>query len=139
MSEPTDLERARWWRDGWARALGKAHVLDKLTHRVRVGEFMSVIRFSKSCDYIDEVQAEVARARGKFPDWPTDPVHAAAIVAEECGELQQAVLQVVYEPHKSTSVNVRIEAIQTAAMCLRFLASLDRYEWWRAAQHTQKG
>jgi hypothetical protein len=28
-------------------------------------------------------------------------------------------------------------AVQTAAMCLRFLASLDDYEWFNANQHRQ--
>lgn len=69
------------------------------------------------------------RAMRLFPEWPTDPVHAAAIVAEECGELQKAVLEAVYEPHKMSRNNVPIEAVQTAAMCIRFLACIDRYSW----------
>ena len=83
------------------------------------------------------VLAEVQRAMRKFPRWPTDPIHAAAVIAEECGELQKAVLEAVYEPHKGSRPNIRAEAVQTAAMCLRFLASLDVYEWHRADQHQQ--
>lgn len=80
-----------------------------------------------------EVRAELLRAIEKFPTWPTDPIHAAMVVAEESGELMKDVLQAVYEPGKKG--DVRAEAIQTTAMCLRFLLSLDRYEFEPGAQH----
>ncbi len=80
---------------------------------------------------------EVQRAQKKFPEWPTDPVHAAAIIAEELGELQKAILEVTYEPHKSNRGDVQEEAIQTAAMAIRFLMSLHAYEYARATQHKQ--
>ena len=87
---------------------------------------------------IEEILAEVHRARDKFPNWPNDPLHAAAIVAEECGELQRAVLTYMYEPWKwSTPDDVRDEAIQTAAMCVRFLTSYDKYVWNQSTQHGQ--
>lgn len=84
-----------------------------------------------------QIQQEVERAMRKFPRWPTDPIHAAAIIAEECGELQKATLEAVYEPHKGSRPNIRTEAVQTAAMCLRFIASLDEYEWFQSKQHPQ--
>jgi hypothetical protein len=83
------------------------------------------------------VMEEVERATLKFPTWPTDPLHAVAILGEEFGELTKAVLQTVYEPHKVRDGELRTEAIQTAAMALRFLASLDRYEFGPCAQHVQ--
>ena len=86
-----------------------------------------------------EVFDEIERAIAKFPTWPTDPLHALAVVGEEFGELTKAVLQSVYEPHKSTPADVRAEAVQTAAMALRFLASLDRYEFTPCVQHKQGG
>lgn len=84
-----------------------------------------------------EVFDEIERAIAKFPTWPTDPLHAVAVLGEEFGELVKATLQAVYEPHKSTMADVREEAIQTAAMALRFLASLDRYELITCDQHEQ--
>ena len=86
---------------------------------------------------LSEIAAEVERATRKFPRWPTDPIHAAAVIAEECGELQKATLEAVYEPHKGSRPNIRTEAVQTAAMCLRFIASMDEYEWFHAKQHPQ--
>ena len=69
---------------------------------------------------------------------PSDPVHAAAIMAEECGELQRAVLMRVYESRMlTTSEDVRNEAIQTAAMCMRFLFSFDQYYWMPCKHHPQ--
>jgi NTP pyrophosphatase (non-canonical NTP hydrolase) len=49
------------------------------------------------------VQAELARAVAKFPTWPTDPLHALAVLGEEFGELTKAMLQHTYEPHKGVT------------------------------------
>lgn len=85
----------------------------------------------------DCVAAEVTRAIAKFPTWPTDPLHALAVLGEEFGELTKAVLQATYEPHKTTPEEIRSEAIQTAAMAMRLLASLDIYVYERSDQHRQ--
>lgn len=69
--------------------------------------------------------------------WPTDPLHAIAVLGEEFGELTKDVLQLTYEPGKTAAENVRKEAIQTAAMALRFVASLDDYIYKAGEQHRQ--
>ncbi|MHB8953537.1 MAG: nucleoside triphosphate pyrophosphohydrolase family protein [Pirellulaceae bacterium] len=86
---------------------------------------------------VQPVLDELARAKAKFPTWPTDPLHALAVLGEEFGELTKAIIQRVYEPHKSTAEDVRTEAIQTAAMALRFVASLDAYSFCPSLQHIQ--
>ena len=68
---------------------------------------------------IKHIMAEVARARKKHPNWPADPIHQAAIVAEEAGETVQAALDCVYAGEPSGLVN--IEATQCAATCVRLL------------------
>lgn len=88
---------------------------------------------------IGEVLAEVQKAIAKFPSWPTSIIDAGNVVSEEAGELAKACLQVTYEPHKETLEGVRMEAIQTAATCLRFLASMDRYDTKPRHQHKQPG
>lgn len=88
-------------------------------------------------DVIQEVINEVQRATEKFPTWPTDPIHAMAVLGEEYGELNKAILQSVYEPHKSNLKDVRDEAVQTAAMAIRFLMSLDKYQYIKDKQHHQ--
>ena len=89
-------------------------------------------------DIFAEIKAELARAMAKFPNWPTDALHAVGVVAEEMGELQKEVLQLAHEPHKSSKEWVRKEALQTAAMAIRFLMSLDRYEFTPGPQHPQQ-
>lgn len=88
-------------------------------------------------DVLNEIAAELERATTKFPTWPTDPLHAVAVLGEEFGELTKDVLQLTYEPHKTTRENVRKEAIQTAAMAIRFVRSLDAYIYKQSDQHQQ--
>ena len=88
---------------------------------------------------VDLVRDEVQRATKKFPSWPTDPIHALAVVGEEFGELTKAVVQQTYEPHKNAPDELRKEAIQCAAMAIRFVMSLDAYEVHRSEQHSQAG
>lgn len=72
---------------------------------------------------ISEIREEMDRAEAKFPGWPVDPVHGAAIVAEEAGEALQAALDYFYG--RSDERALRKELIQTAAMALRFLKNFD--------------
>ena len=87
---------------------------------------------------IEQVTAELDHATRKYPTWPSDPLHALAVLGEEFGELTKAVLQVTYEPHKATLLDVQTEAIQTAAMALRFAMSLGVYQYAQSAQHEQQ-
>ena len=86
---------------------------------------------------IEQVTRELQRATEKYPTWPTDPLHALAVLGEEYGELNKAMLQLTYEPHKTSAKEVRDEAIQTAAMALRLAMSLDRYKYRQSDQHKQ--
>jgi len=65
------------------------------------------------------IKDELVKARRKFDWWPDDPVDAAAIVAEEAGELIRAALQVKFEG--GSLKDTKKEAVQTAAMAIRFL------------------
>lgn len=88
---------------------------------------------------LEVVIAELERATAKFPTWPTDPLHALAVLGEEYGELTKAMVQLTYEPHKTSPEEVRTEAIQTAAMALRLAMSLETYQYTPGAQHSQCG
>jgi D-serine deaminase-like pyridoxal phosphate-dependent protein len=87
---------------------------------------------------VRQVMEELSKARSKFPSWPDDPIHAAAVVQEEAGELVQAALQAVYEPHRSSLTDARKEAIQTAAMAIRFIESHADYTYPPTAQHDDR-
>lgn len=80
---------------------------------------------------------EMDRAVTKFPTWPTDPLHALAVLGEEFGELTKEVLQMTYEPHKTNLDKIEEEATQTAAMALRFWLSLKEYQYKQQEQHLQ--
>lgn len=86
---------------------------------------------------IEQITAEVRRATAKYPTWPTDPLHALAVLGEEYGELNKAMLQLTYEPQKTSLEEVRTEAIQTAAMAMRLAMSLDIYRYTPCHQHSQ--
>jgi NTP pyrophosphatase (non-canonical NTP hydrolase) len=124
MPEGTVIGDPLWWASKIADylqrhgrlALTPVPVSERLPEPVAVSE-----------RWLDAVMNELAKAESKHPEWPTDPLHAIAIIGEEFGELTQAVLQVTYEPGKSLIADVRREAVQTAAMALRFLQSMDFY------------
>ena len=89
-------------------------------------------------DTISEVLKEVEKATSKFPTWPTRGLDAIGVLGEEVGELYKEVLQMTYEPHKTSKEDIRTEAIQSAAMAIRFLMSLDKYDYTPGEQHSQE-
>lgn len=65
---------------------------------------------------------EMETAELKHPAWPIDPIHAAAIVAEESGELIQAANQYAHERGKFC--NMQHEAVQVGCTAIRFLVNV---------------
>lgn len=88
-------------------------------------------------DIVTLILQELGRAQDKFPTWPTDPIHALNVISEEYGELSKDVLQRVYEPEKTNKENLKTEAIQLAAMTLRFILSIEKYNFKKGKQHKQ--
>jgi len=148
-----DLEHGR---ATWTFELGRKHVAcvvncaeakqvdqpTKSTPAEDAGKVMDSLGAENAQDMnlleaFSEVMNEIKRAVGKFPEWPDDPLHAAGILLEEVGELFKDVLQMTYEPHKTNKPKIKAEAIQSAAMAIRFLLSLERYQYVKSAQHTQ--
>ena len=69
------------------------------------------------------VMTEVDRAEKLHPVWPADLVKAAAIPAEEAGELLKAAND---HDGEHTSLQAMItEAVHTAASAIRFLKKLE--------------
>lgn len=87
-------------------------------YRQLIKKLLDLIAAQPKC--IDLILAEVQRAQQKHPTWPSgDTLHAAAIVSEESGELMRAAVQ-----HRGEGGSLEacdLEAIQTAATCIRFL------------------
>ena len=72
-------------------------------------------------DSLALILAELEKATRKFPKWPTDPLHALAVLGEEFGELTREMLHMAYEPSK-TSHEVIISAF-SSMLSLIFLES----------------
>jgi hypothetical protein len=73
---------------------------------------------------VGEIHDEISSAEAKYPDWPDDPIHGVAIMAEESGEAVRACLNMVY--HGADRAEYRKELVQTAAMAIRAIIGLDR-------------
>ena len=80
---------------------------------------------------LQAIESELESAKTRYPWWPSDAVHAGAIVAEEAGELTQATLDHFYahlnHNGADTVARMRKEAVQTAAMAIRFLENMEAY------------
>ena len=72
------------------------------------------------------IHTELIKAKEKYPQWFTDPVHAVNILAEEVGELQQAVNDFCY--HEGDREKMILEACQAGAMVIRFLTGIYQYQ-----------
>ena len=89
----------------------------------------------KALGVVSDIVAELERAERKFPGFPNDPVHAAAIIVEEAGELQQAALQFTYEGGGFDDMCK--EAVHTGAMALRFLLNIHMM-WKRPSELVER-
>lgn len=74
-------------------------------------------------EIFNQIMDEFTRAKKLHPKWPDDPIHQAAIVAEEAGELLRAAIDVRF--FGGDIWKMRKEAIQTAAMAVRFLMNFN--------------
>lgn len=70
----------------------------------------------------DAIHNELLAAEAKHPNWPDDVIHATAVMNEEAGEAIKAALNHVY--HGQSIELLKIEVIQTAAMCYRILKNI---------------
>ena len=69
------------------------------------------------------VMTEIGRAETLHPVWPADLVKAAAIPAEEAGELLKAAND--HDEKHTTQQQIITEAVHTAASSIRFLKNLE--------------
>lgn len=83
-------------------------------------------------EIIDAIMSEVERAETIHPDWCCDSMHAAMLVAKQSWELIQAALDHQNEDpdpkNGDTVAQMYKEAVQTAAMTVRFLEGLPYYD-----------
>lgn len=70
---------------------------------------------------LTRILLELRKAKMKWPDWVTDPIHAAGILVEEAGEAMQAAQQMTYEHGEREEMDK--EAAQAGAMAIRLIAA----------------
>jgi len=92
-----------------ARQIIAAAVADRNSEVVRVE-----LIFQDSLQELDS-------ARRHYPDWPTDIVHASAVMVEEAGEVLKIANNLRWNQKNSDLSEFRNEIIQTVAMCFRLL------------------
>jgi NTP pyrophosphatase (non-canonical NTP hydrolase) len=87
---------------------------------------------------VEQILDELKRAKKKFPTWPTDPVHCAAVIGEEAGEVIQAALDFFYG-RAASRARMREEALQVGAMAIRFLEGLENKRCRRKIARNRTG
>ena len=92
-----------------ARQIIAAAVADRNSEVVRVE-----LIFQDSLQELDST-------RRHYPDWPTDIVHASAVMVEEAGEVLKIANNLRWNQKNSDLSEFRNEIIQTVAMCFRLL------------------
>lgn len=78
---------------------------------------------------VSAILIEHQRAVEKWPEWPTDIVHAAGILAGECGECLKAANHLREgrtTDGRDSLLMVEVEAIQAGAMAVRLLSNHTR-------------
>lgn len=79
---------------------------------------------NKTSEAIGMVIDGLDEAEAKHPEFPSDPVHMAAILAEEAGEVVKATNNFYW--HRGDIEEVRKELAHAGAMVLRMLLHLDQ-------------
>jgi hypothetical protein len=74
---------------------------------------------------VQDVAKEVLSAEQMYPWWPRNPVHQAAIASEESGEVVKEVNNFYWRHGESSRASIYGEAIQAAAMWVRFAMYLE--------------
>lgn len=79
--------------------------------------------------YFSDLLLEYAKAEAKHSGWPSDVIHASAILNEEAGKLTQACIDATYSCGLSSEddkARMRRYAARVGAMALRFTEGLDQ-------------
>jgi Zn-finger protein len=100
--------------------------MDKFGRAVSKVEQEQVYRdIAASGSVLDAVAEEVERAAQMYPWWPVNIVEQAAIAAEESGEVVKSVNNYYWKHGDDSVEDIRKEAVQAAAMWVRFIVNLD--------------
>ncbi len=79
-------------------------------------------------EFYERVEDEYGKAETKHPSWPSDVVHASAIINKEAGKLTQACIDATYANVLTDEAiaRMRMFASRIGAMALRFDEGLNQ-------------
>ncbi|MTK53314.1 hypothetical protein [Paludibacter sp.] len=79
----------------------------------------------------EAIDRELIRAKKLYPTFPTNVFEQTCIMMEEAGEVVKAANDFVYEKGDKAELLMLLkdEVIQTAAMCMRMLESIEKSYW----------
>ena len=83
------------------------------------------------------IEAELNRAKEKHPDWPTEIFKQLSIMQEEAGGVTKAVNEYCLL-NRGSLQEVKDELVQTAAMCMRMIESLEESDYLRLKQQVDE-
>jgi hypothetical protein len=89
-------------------------------------DVIAMLEDDRVSNSVNDILIELARAE-RIHSWPVEIAHQYLIVAEENGEMAKALNDYLFKPPEFQSKyleELRVETIQTAAMCIRFLKHL---------------
>lgn len=101
----------------------------------RAGESSSQSR--EVSQIVGNLLAELERSEKRSPSWPSDPIEASYILQDKASQLRKAVRKLAYEPHTTSRDDVELAALRSGAMAIRFLMSIDHYDWTWARRYAQ--
>jgi NTP pyrophosphatase (non-canonical NTP hydrolase) len=78
---------------------------------------------------LEDVIEERVRQEQKWGVQNHDPFKWAAVLGEEVGEVNKAILEMHFGEDPAMVADVRAELIQVAAVAVAFVECLDRDEW----------
>ena len=104
-------------------------LMDYIRHEAQCGG-AGALTFSEEelAQAVGLLVEELHRAVCLHPTWKRDPIHAAALISEEAGELVQAANDFYDSGSRSEWEHMRQEAAHTGAMVLRFLLALKQWK-----------
>ena len=109
---------------------GEMHTFDIISNHPTVERepIMAVTIHGDDAQIISAILAELEKANEKHGPMPENHIEAAAVVAEESGELIRAALHHKFEkdgrPESELINNMITESIQTGAMAIKMIQSL---------------
>lgn len=109
---------SEWWRE-WNGVLSEWEYRPGFSPEDIQAEIIQERKRKLSDELWGKVQKEVSRARGIYPEWQGDLVHAVAVASEEMGEVVKDANNLYWQQKPVTVKQIKQEIVQAMAMLVR--------------------